>query len=294
MVHAQHPWAIGASGLKIGRKLNIPVLFTNHTRYEYYVDYVPPLLPKKLLIKIVEDASTRFANKSDAVIAPTPGIEDYLRKNGVTKPIYVAPSGVDFSALQSSPSAKLRSKYKIPKEDRIIINVSRIGPEKNLPTILKAFKLILEKEPNTTLVMVGGGPFLEELKKIAKQLKVDKKTIFTDLVPFEAVGGNLKDADLFIHASLSETQGLVMLEAMAMSLPVMAVKASGVIDIVESNKNGQMTENSPEALAEATLKALLSKTEMAKLTKGALATAREYEVGKTTKRLEGIYKELVK
>jgi len=293
LIHSQHPWAIGSSALKIARKLNIPIIFTNHTRYEYYVDYVPPLLPRKLLIKIVEKAATRYANKVDAVIVPTPSIEQYLRENGVKKPIYVNPSGIDFSELNASPDVNLRKKYNIPEKDKIIINISRIGPEKNLPRILEAFKIILDENSANTLVMVGGGPFLKELKATAKDLKIENKVIFTDLIQFEEVGGYLKGADVFIHASLSETQGLVMLEAMAMNLPVIAVGASAVTDIVKSNVNGDIAKDTPKSLADACLKVLSNEKLMIKLSKGALVTAKEYKKEKTTEGLLKIYKKII-
>jgi len=298
LIHVQHPWGIASSALKLARKFSLPIVFTNHTRYEFYVDYVPPFLPKRLIIKLVERAATRYANKMDAVIAPTPGIKEYLVKNGVRESlIRVLPSGVDFSVLRNAPDANLRKRFNIPQDHKLILYFGRVGPEKNLVALLEAYKYILGKEEKTALIVAGGTKgaeaYLEFLKQSAEKLGISDKTYFTGIVAPEERGGYFREGDIFIHSSLSETQGLIMTDSMAFGVPVVAIRASGVVDIVVDGENGLMTDNSAEALAEGVLRVLRDDKLRNKLSEGAKKSAQEYTVEAVTSRLEKVYKEVL-
>lgn len=299
LIHAQHPWGVASSALKLARKLSLPILFTNHTRYEFYVDYVPPLLPKRLAIRLVEEMAARYANKTDAVIAPTPGIKEYLIKNGVREElIRILPSGIDFSILKNAPDARLRERFNIPRSHKLILYFGRIGPEKNLITLLEAYKYILSQEEKTVLVVAGGTKgaeaYLELLKRSAEKLGIARNTYFTGIVAPEERGGYFREGDVFIHSSLSETQGLIMTDSMAFGVPVVAIRASGVVDIVVDGKNGLITDNNSQALAEGVLKVLRNEQLRDKLSKGAEESAQEYTVEAVTRRLERVYKEVLR
>jgi glycosyltransferase involved in cell wall biosynthesis len=298
LVHAQHPWGVGRSALRLAQNLSLPVIFTNHTRYEFYVDYVPPLLPKHLVIKLVERAAAGYANQTDAVIAPTLSIKEYLIKNGVREPlIHILPSGIDFSVLKSAPPANLRKRFDIPADHKLILYFGRVGPEKNLPVILEAYKYISSKESKTTLVIAGGTKgaetYLEFLKQSAAKLGIAEKVYFTGIVPPEERGGYFREGDVFIHSSLSETQGLIMTDAMAFGVPVVAIRASGVVDIVRDGENGLITDNSTQALAEGVLKVIKDSNLHKRLSEGAEKSAQEYTTEAVSIRLERIYKEVL-
>ncbi|PIR98615.1 MAG: hypothetical protein COT88_00575 [Candidatus Colwellbacteria bacterium CG10_big_fil_rev_8_21_14_0_10_41_28] len=293
LIHSQHPWGIGRSAMRLSRKHKLPIVFTNHTMYGAYVDYLPPVLPRNWMVSLIEKSAVNYANKADAVIAPSKSIKQYLEHVGVSSPISPVPSGLDFIKLKKSPKIDLRKIYKIPQDNKIIINVSRIGPEKNLPIILKAYKRILEKENKVSLVMVGGGTFLNELKLIASRMGLSEKIIFTGLIDPEEIGGYYREADIFIHASLTETQGLVMAEAMAFGLPVVAVKATGVVDIVEDGVNGYITPETPKALEEKVLGTIYDDQKMKKLSGGALKTAEKYSISSTTDNLIKVYRSVL-
>ncbi|MDD5710675.1 MAG: glycosyltransferase [Candidatus Colwellbacteria bacterium] len=298
LIHAQHPWGVASSALKLARKLSLPIVFTNHTRYEFYIDYVPPLLPKHLAIKLIERMAARYANKTDVVIAPTPGIKDYLIKNGVRESlIRILPSGIDFSILESAPDAKLRERFNIPQDHKIILYFGRVGPEKNLITILEAYKHILKEEKKTALIVAGGTKgaesYLEFLKQSAVKLDIAHKTHFTGIVEPEERGGYFREGDVFIHSSLSETQGLIITDSMAFGVPVVAIRASGVVDIVVDGENGLIMDNSAKALASGVLRVLRDNELRDKLSRGAKKSAQEYTVEAVTSRLEKVYQEVL-
>ncbi|OGY56744.1 MAG: hypothetical protein A2Y84_01530, partial [Candidatus Colwellbacteria bacterium RBG_13_48_8] len=298
IVHAQHPWGIGHSALKLAKKLSVPIVFTNHTRYEFYVDYVPPLIPKRLMIRLVEGAAARFANKTNAVIVPTLSIKDYLIKNGVKESlIHILPSGVAASDLKNAPDANLRERYGIPGDHKLLLYFGRVGPEKNLPTILEAYKRIIEKEEKVTLVMAGGTKgaeaYLEFLKKYAEKIGISDRVHFTGIIPPEGRGGYFREGDIFIHSSLSETQGLILADAMVFGLPIVAIRASGVVDLIVDGENGLMTGPGPDELADGVLRVLREEGLREKLSEGAKKTAQGYTIEAVTKRLENIYKDLL-
>lgn len=292
LIHSQHPWGVGKYAVKLARHLDVPIIFTNHTMYPLYTDYIPKILPQKLLMKLIEASAVRYANKVDAVIAPTDGLRKYLIGKGVTKPIYVVPSGVDRRILDSAPPAHLRKRFNIPPTHKLLLNLSRVGPEKNLPALLIAYKKILAEFPNTALVIAGGGSFLTTLQEIARDMGLSKKVFFTDTVQLEERGGYFREADIFVHSSLSETQGLVMVDSLMVGVPIVAMDAIGPRDIVQNEINGLITEPTPEALAEATLKLLTNDKLREKLAKGAIVSAREYTIDKTSERLEAVYQKL--
>lgn len=290
LIHSQHPWGIGRYALKIARQLNIPIIFTNHTRYSFYVDYLPKFVPRKLAAKFVEKSVTKYANKVDAVIAPTDHIKEYLIDKGVTTPIHVAPTGVDPKDLLSAPDGNLKKKYNIPEDYQIIFNLSRVSPEKNVKILLKAYEEVLKKKKKVALVVAGEGPDKKYFEQLVKEKGLDDRVFFIGAIPFEKRGGYFKEGDVFMHASLSETQGLVMVDSLVVGVPVVAIEATGVVDVVEDGKSGLITKNSAKALAEGTLKVLNDSKLRAKLSKGAKARGKRYSILPTARRMESIYK----
>ncbi|MDP3953436.1 MAG: glycosyltransferase [bacterium] len=293
LVHALHPWVVGKYGLRLARRFRVPIVFTNHTMYPLYIDYVPKILPRRLAMGFIERSAMRFANKVDAVIAPTRGVKEYLQRNGVKKPIYVVPSGIEQKSLRKTPPAGLRKRFGIPKDHKILLNLSRISPEKNLPLILEAYQKVLMEYPKTSLVMAGGGPYLETLKGIARQMGLESKVFFTGLVQMDQRGGYFKEGDIFVHSSLSETQGLILIDSMAVGVPIVAVKATGVVDVVEDGQSGLLTDGSADALAKGVLRLLRDDKLREKLAKGASQRAKEYTIEKTSRKLEEVYKEVL-
>ncbi|MEX2053948.1 MAG: glycosyltransferase [Candidatus Colwellbacteria bacterium] len=293
LIHSQHPWVVGRYGLKLAKRFNIPIIFTNHTMYSQYVDYLPKLLPRRLAMYFIEKSAIRYANKTNAVIAPTPGVKEYLLGKGVKRPIYIVPSGVEQESLRSAPPANLRERFKIPEDHKLLLNLSRVGPEKNLPLILEAYKRALVEYPNISLVMAGGGAYLETLKEKAKEMGLESRVFFTGQVDMDKRGGYFKEGDVFVHSSLSETQGLIMVDSMAVGVPVVAVKAQGVVDVVEDGKSGLLTGGSADDLAKGILRLLRDDELRKRLSRGALQRAGEYTIEKTSKKLEEVYREVL-
>ena len=236
VIHAHHPFLLGDTALRVGANKNVPVIFTHHTRYEDYTHYVP--FDSPTLKEIAINLSTEFANLCDGVIAPSESIARLIKKRGVKTVIAVVPTGIDVRAFASGNGARFRRKYKIPAKAFVVGHVGRLAPEKNLAYLTKSVARFLKATPEARFLVVGGGPSEEEMKKICAEQGVTGQFILAG----KHTGRDLHDAycamDIFAFASFSETQGMVLAEAMAAGLPAVALNASGVREVVRQGENG--------------------------------------------------------
>ena len=236
IVHAHHPFLLGDTALRFALKNNVPVVFTHHTKYEDYVHYMPFASPA--LRRAAMALPTEYANLCDGVIAPSDSIASLIKRRGVKTPIAVVPTGIDTKAFAQGNGASFRRKFKLPAKAFIVGHVGRLAPEKNLPYLAEAVALFLKKNTNAWFLVVGGGPSEDKLKEIFKKHGVDSRLVLAG----SHTGKSLHDAynamDVFAFSSRSETQGLVIAEAMASGAPVVALQASGVREVVEHGKNG--------------------------------------------------------
>jgi glycosyltransferase involved in cell wall biosynthesis len=236
IVHVHHPFWLGSSGRRLARIFRKPVVFTYHTRIEQYNHYVPIFhnlaggqIPH-LIIK-------HFASSCDAVIAPTTSAKRYLRNLGIGKLIIVQPTGVD-----PDPTINLQISLPAPK-GKILFSVFRLSNEKN-PYFLIDGIAELDKQTKQpfTCYIAGSGPEEASMKQYIAEKKLEGRIVLLGSVKPADIASYYKLADLFIFSSLSETQGMVILEAMAGGLPVVAVNSSGITDVVQNGVNGFKTE----------------------------------------------------
>jgi glycosyltransferase involved in cell wall biosynthesis len=251
VIHAHHPFLLGDTALRVGAERGVPVVFTHHTLYEQYTHYVP--LDSPALKTFVADLSTRFANCCSGVIAPSESIADLIASRGVERPIRVIPTGVDTALLASGRRARWRQKLNLSEDDVLIGHVGRLAPEKNLPFLADALARCLRRNENAHVLIVGEGPSRAEMDRLFGDARVLHRVHFLG----QRTGRALHDAyaamDGFAFASHSETQGMVLAEAMAAANPVIALDAPGVREVVRDNVNGRLlhAQATPEACARA-------------------------------------------
>lgn len=269
IIHTYHPFLLGASALKVGRKLKIPVIFSYLTLYDQYCHYVP--LPACITQPVTRCIVNNFCKKVDALIVPGQSIKKYIQAQGVTRNIEVIPLSILPIFLHNTYTAKKRSS----QSRHILICVSRFAPEKNLYFLLDMFKHLA---PNRyTLVLVGFGILEDELKKYAYEtLKLTNEDIIFIIKPSkQELCDWYNKAELFVFASHSETQGLVLAEAMANGTPVIALEAPGIQDIVVNGENGYMVHTQQEMAS--TIDSILDSPDLyAQLSPHAWRTAQNY------------------
>ncbi|MFA5871850.1 MAG: glycosyltransferase [Parcubacteria group bacterium] len=293
IIHSQHPTVLGSEALKFSKKLRIPIIFTYHTLYEEYVHYIP-LIPGWALRRAVSAQALRYCNKCDGVIAPTGEIKKMLMGKGASVPIEVIPSGIEIEKFRIGDRKKIRNLYNIQDHEILLLCVSRLAKEKNLGLLLKAFRKLSLKIDTVKLMLVGGGHAADSLKKIAAELGVSRKTIFPGLIDLDEIQDYYLAGDIFAYSSMTETQGMIVAEAMAAGLPVVAVDATGSRDVVIDGKTGYLTENSVSDFSKK-IEDLIEDGELRKkFSKAALAESEKYDVGVSTKNLLEFYEKTIR
>lgn len=295
LVHVHHPFWVGSLGLWLGKRLGVPVVYTYHTRLEHYAHYVP--LPGLLFRNLIcHYMIKRFANKCSGVVVPTYSAEEYLRIIGVKSRILVQPTGVEFDRFQH-PDAEQLNRLKVRhglKDERVLVSVSRLGREKNIDFMLEALaQLPADTLRTIKLLLIGEGPDRARLEGRIASLGLSAQVILAGSVPPEEMPGYYQLGDVFVFASKSETQGMVILEAMSAGLPVVAVRSSGIDDVVKQEFNGFKTAEEPRAWRDA-LERLLQEPELRKrLGEQARDFARNYDVAEFAHQVHEFYAKLL-
>lgn len=291
IIHGHSGGPITLLGWEIARTKNIPYVATYHTLWSKYTHYF--LRGKVIKPKMLEGATRIFTNQCTHIIAPSNKIRKELLRYGVKKPISIIPSGVNISVFQGDKEDVLRQKTGASSEDKILLYVGRLGKEKSVDFLIRSFRLILEENKKTSLVLVGDGPERHALFRLAKELGIEKNTHFFGEVDPQEMPEIYRSADCFVFASTSETQGMVLLEALASSLPVVAVKDLSTSDVIKNGVNGFLVKKRQGAFAGKVAQVLKDDLLRAKLSENARGSVLEHDIAKTTQKLDALYKKLV-
>ncbi|WP_309043894.1 glycosyltransferase [Marinobacter sediminicola] len=291
IVHLHHPFWLGSLGLFMARRLKVPAIYTYHTRLEHYAHFVP--LPGLIFRNLISHALIkRFANKCDGVIVPTYSTEEYLRMIGVKTPTFVQPTGIEytrFQAVTDEEITELRQTLNL-KNETVFVSVSRLSNEKNIDFMIEAIgRLHQESTKPFHFLMIGEGHQKERLQNKIQELGLEDQITLVGAVPPEKMATWYRLGDAFLFASKSETQGMVILEAMAAGLPVVAVRSSGIDDVVRHGINGFKTPERQDLWC-AQVKKLLEDEELRNtLSEQALAFSKDFSVEQFASNVREIY-----
>lgn len=289
IVHAHHPFLLGDTALRVAALKNAPLVFTHHTMYEQYTHYVPGDSPA--LKRFVIELSTGYANLCDAVIAPSETIAAVLRRRGVTPRIEVIPTGVNIDRFARGDGAAFRSSRSIPREACVIGYVGRLAPEKNLGFLARAAAAFVSGDRHRHFLTVGVGPSADEIGETFRRAgMIDRLHVAGILSPGELANA-YHAIDLFAFASQSETQGMVLTEAMAAGVPVLAVDAPGVREVVRDGLNGILLpkEDLKGFVSALTAWAGMPPEQRERLREGARKTAERFSMEQTSTQALDLY-----
>lgn len=236
IIHAHHPFLLGDSALRSAYSRDLPIVFTHHTLYEEYTNYLP--FDSEFTKTAAKEIATGFANTCSLVFAPSNSIAELIKSRGVTVPIEVQPTGIDAEAAKTGNGKSFRTTYGIPDDAPVIGHVGRIAKEKNLTYLVESVCSALDLLPDAFFVLVGSGEQEAELKELVVARGLKDRFIATGSLQGQALLDAYSSFDVFAFASQSETQGLVIAEAMAGGAPVVAVEGPGIGDILQNRKNG--------------------------------------------------------
>lgn len=249
VIHSQTEFGIGTFARIIAKQFNIPLVHTYHTMYEDYVHYITKGHFDKTAKKIAEHLTLFYCDTTvTELIVPTKKTSDLFKeKYKVKRNVHIVPTGIEIEKYSKKYSEdkinKLKQSLKIRDNDIILLFVGRLGLEKSVDFLIENHKTIIKKNPNCKLMIVGDGPERDNLEKLVRKNKIDDYVIFTGKVPLKDIGLYYKLGDIFVTASKTETQGLTVLEALAASIPVVAIKDDSFLDPIDDDKNGFLFEN---------------------------------------------------
>ncbi|MBD3309026.1 glycosyltransferase [candidate division KSB3 bacterium] len=292
IVHTHHPYLLGDTALRVSATFALPLVFTHHTMYEDYTHYVPADSPqlKQFVIKL----ATGFANLCDQVITPSASIAQILKKRGVFTPITSIPTGVNCEQFTSGDGMQVRHQLEIPEEALLAGYVGRLAPEKNLIFLSKAVATFLTHVPDAHVLIVGDGASQQEMQTIFARAGVQQRVHFVGVQQGSALVDHYHAMNVFVFASKTETQGMVLAEAMAAGVPVIALDAPGVREIVTDRHNGRLLHSEESSTFADALEemAALSRQEYHDWQKAALETAHRFSREASVEKMLHVYENL--
>lgn len=292
IVHSHHPHLLGNTAVRIASRFNRPLVFTHHTMYEHYLHYVPAEAGR--MREFVISLVTGYCNLCDCVVAPSRSVAEILGERGVETPIEIIPTGVDVQQYEKGDGAAFRCRHGIPRRAFVAGYVGRLAPEKNLPFLAEAMRAFASRTRRSHFLVVGSGPSSQEIRKVFRDAGLRRRLHLAGSLE----GQDLVDAyhamDVFVFASHSETQGMVLTEAMAAGRPVVALDASGVREVVVDGRNGRLLDSQdPEEFAAAVGGiASASSQQREQLGRAAFETAREFSMERCARDLMAVYERL--
>lgn len=291
LVHTHAPFTMGVAAARLARRRGLPLVFTHHTLYDEYVHYAPG--PAWLLRSLVRAYTVRYANRCDCVIAPSRALEARLRAQGVRGRIEVlSTAALDPELIASLDPSWVRPAFNLPLARPLLVTASRLAREKSVDLVLHAFARVVRTH-DAVLLVVGGGPEEAALHRLADDLHLGARVVFAGMQSHRRTLECLAAADVFVFGSQTETQGLVVVEAMAAGTAVVAVNAGGIADAVRDGDTGVLVPPEPDPLAESVVHLLDNTPLRQRLTARAKEAASEYVVPALTRRLVEIYQSLL-
>lgn len=292
VVHVHHPFLSGRLALRYCHPLQIPVVFTNHTRYDLYAQAYLPMLPDEVSETLLEAYMPPFCEAVDLVVSPSAGMEKILRQLGVESHIEIVPNGVELQRYYHTEPIP-RVDFGLTPEDVLLVYAGRLGPEKNLKFLIHSFGGVSQALGNVHLLIIGGGPERPEIEKLSTEIGVAKRVHFTGMIEYDRLPAYLSMCDAFVTASVTEVHPLSVIEAMGTGLPVMGIHSPGVGDTVEDGVTGFLSnENLPAFTAKMT-RLCIEHDLRRKMGEAARQVSTRYAIERTTQMMLSHYEQLV-
>lgn len=299
VIHIHQEFGIGLSGARIAKKLDKPLVYTLHTMYDDYLYYIVPERLTPLLRRIAHRYFRYLGKSATELTGPSMKVQEYFDMCGVHKSVNVVPNPVELdvfnpSNLNREHIAAIRKQYGVADDETLVSFCGRLGKEKSVDVLLDNWAKYVKPDDKCKLMILGGGPCLPELTEQAKRLGIDKQVIFTDVIPHEKLPDYYGACQLYVTASLSDTNSISMKEAMATGLPVLHIRdplnAGQVVDGV----NGFIYRNAEEMYALLKRYQAMTNEEKAALTASVINSVKIYGCEALAKYLVGVYEKAIK
>ncbi|MBW6467915.1 MAG: glycosyltransferase [Coriobacteriia bacterium] len=293
VAHVHHPFVSGRVALEYCQPADIPIVFTNHTRYDLYSDTYAWFMPKTMRYSYIRRYLKEFAGDIDLVIAPSPGIKDWLSDFGVTDESVLLSNCVDTEPFRHPAAPRSREEFGFPADSVVFCYLGRVSAEKNMGLLTRAFIRAAGEAPDICLLVLGEGAALADTKKSFQEAGLGDRVHFAGLTPYAEVPDYLAAADVFATASVSEVHPLVIMEAFAAGLPAVGIHSPGVSDIVEDGVTGFLTPEDAGAFAARMAEIAADRALRERLAATASTTAARYDVRIMADEMLGHYTRLM-
>jgi 1,2-diacylglycerol 3-alpha-glucosyltransferase len=290
LVHIQTPFVAHYAGLSLARRLQVPVIESYHTFFEQYIDKYVTFLPPSWLRLAARRFSAAQCGDVDALVVPSRAMLSILESYGVTTPAKVVPTGIELKQFSEGDGGSFRHHHGIPAERPVLVHVGRLAYEKNVDFLLRMLARVRREIPRVLLVIAGEGPARHSLESLGVQLGLCEHLLF---VGYLSRDGALEDCycagDGFVFASRTETQGLVLLEAMALGVPVVSTAIMGTKEVLDSGRGCLIAEDDEADFASKVVDLLSDPSLRAELGEQARAYARSWAAPELADRMLELY-----
>ena len=287
LVHTHTPFSLGLAGLRWAESHGLPIVSTYHTLYDRYAHYLAAFPRRYARFRIAKHTNWYY-NAVDAVITPSEASYKWLRRHSVETPITVVPTGTPRRLFLDR--AECRSALGLSPDLRAMLYVGRLAREKNLGVLFEMAARAFAVDPSLRLWLVGDGPYRSECAQVVRRLGIGDRVRFVGYVPRAEVDRYYAAADLFVFPSITETQGLVVQEAMSYGLPAVAVMGGGASSGIESGENGLVVRNDPDDFARAVLRIFADEAMHAVLSGGATRSSRGHGLDEMAEGVLEVYR----
>jgi 1,2-diacylglycerol 3-alpha-glucosyltransferase len=293
LIHTHTEFSIGLFGRMIAKRFNIPVVHTYHTMYEDYVHYIAKSVATNPSKRVVRNYVKLFCRSVDYVIAPSEKTKAKLISYGVVNGISIIPTGIDvlkFKSAYEDPTVRstIREKYGVLPEDKVVLFVGRMAKEKSIHLILDAFDQLAHALKEAKLIIVGDGPEAEKLREHAQTLIKKDRILFTGAVNYDVIPEMYQLGDCFVSTSITETQGLTIIEAMAAGLAIVARYDKNLESLMRHEYNGLLVYDIKQLPTEL-YRALHNENQSKKLVENALLDSYDLSLEKFGLEVEQLY-----
>ena len=295
IIHLHHPFVLSLPAIMYAAKLKIPKVLTIHTQYERYAYYVSPI-PHVITNEAIRRIIFNLSDKVDIITTPSQSMKDLISNYKIKKEITVIPNAIDvniFRKIDRQEVELLKKELNITPDDVVVIYVGRVSLEKNIDKIIKALALIRDKKiDNFVFIVVGDGTAVKQLNSLADSLRLSEKVKFVGAIEREKVRYYYHIGDIFAFSSTSETFGMVIIEALASGLPVLAVKAPGAVDIIQDGFDGILVEDDVSQFAEQLENLIQNKNLREMLSFNGLESVQRYSIETVSDQVLDLYDRL--
>ncbi len=293
VVHIQTPFVAHYAGLELARALALPAVETYHTYFEEYLHHYVPVLPRGLMRFIARRFTCSQAGSVDRLIAPSRAMRDALVGYGVRTPIEIIPTGLEADRFEPGDGARFRERQAIAPERPVLVHVGRIAHEKNIDFLLRTLVRVRAEVPDILLLIAGEGPALEHCRRLSAQLGLAAHVHFTGYLDRRReLLDCYRAGNLFVFASRTETQGLVLLEAMAQGVPVVSTAHMGTVDILGPGRGCVVVEEHEHEFAAEVVRLLRDSLLRKRLGRDAQAYAATWSAREQAIRLAQLYRDV--